>query len=283
MSHLSLRLLYRISHYRWQAATLSDMAQNLKNRTCKELNALHVPGRPLVLCNVYDAVSARVVASVPTCKVIATTSYGIAASLGVDDQALSLEQNVNAVRAIAAVAAKANKPLTVDVQDGYGDQLENAIAALIDVGVAGVNLEDCDKDSLEMFPLEDAVSRIKRALAVAESKGLPDFVVNARIDSLLRGEEFEDVLARGKAYLAAGATTVFVVDGPERRAKLDEKKTMIDSFGGLVNLGVSLMEGHSAVEQMSSLGVARISIGPQLYLAAANSVQRQAEILLTAA
>jgi 2-methylisocitrate lyase-like PEP mutase family enzyme len=216
----------------------------------------------------------------PSSKVIATTSFGIAAAVGVNDQDLTLEGHLNAIRVIAPIAARASKPLTVDAQDGYGDQLEYAIEALIDLGVSGVNIEDCDKDSLKMLPLEVASSRVGRALRVAKAKGVPDFVVNARIDSLLRGEEFDSVLTRGKAYLDAGATTVFVVDGPARRATLAEKKTMVEAFGGMLNAGVSVGEGHAAVEQMSKLGVARISVGPQLHIVATKAFQAQAERLL---
>jgi 2-methylisocitrate lyase-like PEP mutase family enzyme len=186
----------------------NDLAQTLKS--------LHKPGRPLVLANVYDILSARAVAALPSCQALATASYAVARANGVDDDDMTFETNLDAARRIGAVAKEFGKPLTLDIQDAYGDRLEEAIQTAIDAGVVGVNLEDCDKDSQKMNSKATGVSRIKRALSTARQYGVPDFVVNARCDTLIHGGELAEVIERGTAYLDAGATTVFVWGGSQR-------------------------------------------------------------------
>jgi 2-methylisocitrate lyase-like PEP mutase family enzyme len=118
------------------------------NKSAQTLKALHQRfNKPLVLANVYDILTARAVAELPSCEALATASYAVARAAGTTDDDMTLDINLAAVQGIAAVAREFNKPLTADVQDGYGAQLELAIGKLLDLGVAGVNLEDCDKVS----------------------------------------------------------------------------------------------------------------------------------------
>jgi 2-methylisocitrate lyase-like PEP mutase family enzyme len=121
-----------------------------QNNLAKAFKRLHVPGRPVVLANIYDTLSAQAVAELPSCKALATASYGVARANGTEDDDMTMEINLEAVRKIAPVAKAHNKPLSVDVQDAYGDKLEEAITGLVKMGVVGVNLEDCDKDTQKM-------------------------------------------------------------------------------------------------------------------------------------
>jgi 2-methylisocitrate lyase-like PEP mutase family enzyme len=203
--------------------TYSAMSSQTLART---LQALHQPGNPLILSNVYDILSARAVASLPSSKALATASYAIAAACGTTDEDLDLDSNLAPTSGIVAVAKQFSKPLTVDIQDGYGDSLEKAIAALIEFGVVGVNLEDCDKNGTLYSP-DAAVDRIQTALAIAETKLVPDFVVNARCDVLVHGGKLEEVFDRGKRYLAAGATTVFVWGGSTRGVSRQEVQKLV--------------------------------------------------------
>jgi 2-methylisocitrate lyase-like PEP mutase family enzyme len=245
------------------------------------LKAFHKPGDPLVLANVYDILSARTVASLSSSKVLATASYSVAAAHGTTDEDLDLDTNLSAIPGIAVVAREFNKPLTVDIQDGYGDSLEKAIATLIDFGVVGVNLEDCDKNN-KLYSPETAVERIKRTLAVAKSKHVSDFVVNARCDVLVQGGELDEVLDRGKRYLAAGATTVFVWGGSSRGVSRKEVETMVREFNGRLNVLLSGKPGGLTTPQIKELGVARISVGPTLQIKAMETLKQEAEKILTA-
>ncbi|CAG7976696.1 unnamed protein product [Penicillium olsonii] len=80
------------------------------NEIAKTFRALHQPGNPVLLTNVYDAATAATIASLPTAPAVATASYAIAASIGIDDNALTKSQNLTAIAAIAS-AIRATNPL----------------------------------------------------------------------------------------------------------------------------------------------------------------------------
>jgi 2-methylisocitrate lyase-like PEP mutase family enzyme len=246
----------------------------------KPFKALHQPGNPLVLANVYDILSTRAVASLPSSKALATASYAVAAAQGTTDDELDLDTNLSAILGIAAAAGEFNKPLTVDIQDGYGDGLEKAIAALIDLGVVGVNLEDCSKDG-NLYSPDIAVDRIKRVLAVAKHQDVPNFVVNGRCDVLVQGGRFDEVLSRGKRYLTAGATTVFVWGGSRGVSQL-EVRDMVKEFDGRLNVILGSKSDSLTIPQLRKLGVARISVGPTLQIEAMSALVQVADKLLNA-
>jgi hypothetical protein len=123
--------------------------------------------------------------------------------------------------------------MTVDIQDGYGDNLENAIAHLIDLGVVGVNLENCSRDD-NLYSPDIAADTIKRVLAVAKHKDVPDFVVNGRCDVLVQGGRFDGVLDRGKRYLAAALSCGYCIASscqgfaPGKRSQSSRRQDIID-------------------------------------------------------
>jgi 2-methylisocitrate lyase-like PEP mutase family enzyme len=250
------------------------------NRTAEELKALHQPGRPLILANVYDFLSAQAVGSLPSCKALANASYAVARANGTEDDDMDLETNLGSVRYIAAAAKQLKKPLTVDIQDAYSDQLEEAITRLIQLGVVGVNLEDCDKATQKMHDVEEATRRVKRALAAASKEGVPDFVVNARCDTLIHGGSLDEVIKRGHAYLNAGATTVFVWGGSKRGVSWQEVERLVKEFGGKLNVALKMTPDGLSIPQLADIGVARISMGPALQFKAFELYANEAEKLL---
>lgn len=181
---------------------------------------------------------------------------------------------------IARIAREHGKPLTVDLQDGYGDQLAEAIAAVVALGAVGANLEDCDREGGGMYTRAEAVARIETALAVAAREGVPDFVLNARCDTLRQGGELAEVIERGRAYLDAGATSVFVWGGGERGLAGWEVVQLVRAFGGRLNVSLKIAEGNLGVGELAEMGVSRISVGPQLFEVAVEGVRREAERLL---
>ncbi|KIX01844.1 uncharacterized protein Z518_09571 [Rhinocladiella mackenziei CBS 650.93] len=255
------------------------MASTDLNAAALTLRSLHRPGRPLVLANVYDILSASAVASLPSAHVLATTSSAVARAAGTEDDNMTLEQNIAAVRGIGKVAAQHGKPLTVDLQDAYGDRLEEAIKSVIDAGAVGINLEDCDNESQKMYPVDVAVSRVTRALKTAREMGVPDLVVNARCDTLIHGGAMDEVIDRGKKYLDAGATTVFVWGGRKRGVSRAEVERMVQEFQGRLNVSLKWSEGLT-VKELAEIGVARISVGPAIQLFAMDEYQRKAKELL---
>ncbi|KAH8901223.1 Phosphoenolpyruvate/pyruvate domain-containing protein [Thozetella sp. PMI_491] len=249
---------------------------SVANKVAQTLKALHQRShKPLVFANVFDILSARTVAALPAAEALATASYGVARAANTTDDDLTLEENLAAVKGIAAVANEFGKPLSVDIQDAYGSHLEDAISRLLDMGVSGINLEDCDKSG-KLYDIETATQRIQRVLEVARNRDVPDFVVNARSDVLVRGGALEEVLARGKKYLEAGATTVFVWGGG-RGVSTAEVEQLVKAFDGRLN--VLLKQGGLTVRELADIGVARISVGPRLQSAGLAAYKKEAETI----
>ncbi|KAM0263196.1 hypothetical protein ACHAQJ_001351 [Trichoderma viride] len=253
------------------------------NSLAATLKSLHLPGKPLILANVYDILSARAVAALPSCKALATASYAVARASGTEDDDMDAQTNLRAVLPIAKVAAEFKKPFTVDIQDAYGEKLEEVITALIKGGVHGVNLEDVSLETQKFYTLDQAAERIKRTLKVAEGLGVKDFVVNARCDILVHGGQLSEVIARGKAYLAAGATSVFVWGGSKRGVSREEVATLVKEFDGRLNVSMKLSPDALSAAQLSQIGVSRISVGPTIQFMAMDVYAKEAEKILTSA
>jgi 2-methylisocitrate lyase-like PEP mutase family enzyme len=251
-----------------------------RNTLAKHLKSLHQPGNPIVLANVYDGASARVVASLPTAKAIATASYAVAEAAGLKDETLTREELVRSAKAIAASIRDFGKPLTVDIRDGYGRMLETTVKELIAAGVVGVNLEDFDNDAKKMYSESEAATRIKTILETAKAAGVPDFVINARCDTLVNNGELDEVIERGKAYLQAGATTVFVWGGSTRGGiTRDEVIKLVRAFDGRLNVLMTSKNGLST-KSLATIGVSRISVGPMLQLAGLEKIKEVAQSIL---
>ncbi|KAH8693599.1 carboxyphosphonoenolpyruvate phosphonomutase-like protein [Talaromyces proteolyticus] len=265
------------------------MAPSALNERAKQLRDLHLPGRPLVLANVYDAATASIVANLANARAVATASYAVAAVEGVKDEELSKEQNLAAIRRIAPVVANKNLPLTVDIQDGY-DDVKQTIRDAIALGAVGCNLEDLCTKTLKVRPLEEAAERVRLAMEAARESGVPDFVINARTDIL--GEDtaaeggastsiLDEVIRRGKAYLAAGACTVFIWGGGKGRGvSRQEVEKFSWALDGRISVKKNMGSDSLSVADLATIGVARISVGPELFRVAMRAYQGAAEGLL---
>ena len=142
-----------------------------------DLLRLHTDPELLVVVNVWDVISATVVADVPGTRALATASHSIAATLGyADGEKIPLDLMIDMVGRIAAAV---DLPVSADLEAGYGDAGETVRRA-IGVGIVGANLED------QMKPLAEAVKAVEAAVAAAEAAGVA-FVLNARTDA------FQDV------------------------------------------------------------------------------------------
>ena len=227
-----------------------------------ELRRLH-HGTILVLPNVWDVASAAFVASVPGCRALATTSSGVAASLGYPDG-----ERIPAAEMLAAVtriAAAADLPVTADLEAGYGDPVATARAAIA-AGVAGMNLED------QACPADEHVERIKAIRAEVGDA----IVLNARIDVFLHGTgDVDEAVERANAYLAAGADCTFPI-GVSEKATIAQLAERID---GPVN--VLATAGTPPVSELEELGVARVTFGSGLTRAAYGAAVRAAHEALS--
>lgn len=223
--------------------------------------------RPLVLVNVWDAASARLVEDAGA-TAIATTSAGVAWSLGRPDG--NTLTRAEAMDAVARIAASVSVPVTVDIESGYADDADGVartVDAVLEAGAVGINIED---GRLHPDALADRIGAARRA---ADRAGVPLFV-NARTDVHLAGlvdpeRLLAETLERARRYRGAGADGVFV---PGVR-DVETIRALVESIDGPLN--VMAGPGSPTVAELARLGVARISLGPAV-AQAAYAVVRQA-------
>lgn len=224
----------------------------MTEQTASAFRKLHSAPDLLVLVNVWDVISARVVADLPGCQALATASHSIAAALGYEDgEQIPVEEMLAAVGRIAAATSL---PVTADLEAGYGDPGETVRRA-ISLGVVGANIEDRNR------PEDEAVAAVAAVVKAAEAEGVPSFVLNARTDALLLGADrsrqqvIADVIARGRAFVDVGAPVVFVPG----KVSAEEVAALVDGIGP-----ISLICSPASIPlaQMQELGVQRASLGP---------------------
>jgi 2-methylisocitrate lyase-like PEP mutase family enzyme len=216
---------------------------------------LHTAPEILTLANVWDVVSARVVASTDGVRALATASHSIASTFGYEDgENIPLDLHLDMVgRIVRAV----DLPVTMDIEAGYGDPGETTRRA-ISVGVVGGNLED------QMKPLDDAVAAVEAVLAAGRDAGI-DFVLNARTDAFVRAapdasrdDLLREATRRGRAFLEAGAPVVFVPGVVAR----EEIEALVDALGPRKLTVISVPGASLPARELQELGVARVSSGP---------------------
>ncbi|MEV6156690.1 isocitrate lyase/phosphoenolpyruvate mutase family protein [Nonomuraea sp. NPDC052129] len=220
------------------------------------LRALHVPGNPLVLPNVWDAASARAVqeAGFP---VIATGSAAVSQVLGYEDgEGTPVDEMMAAVARITRVV---DVPVTADVERGYGLKPAELVERLAAAGAVGCNLEDSDPRTDVLVDVE-AQAEFLAGVRAAAGAGL---VINARVDTYLHGDgSREAAVARARRYLEAGADCVY----PIGLGDAEEIRALVSEVGGPVN--VLFRPGVPDLTGLAELGVARVSYGGGLHRAA---------------
>ena len=219
--------------------------------------ALHVPGDPLILYNVWDAGSAQALAAAGA-KALATGSHQVGDASGFGDgQKVPLDfVFANARRIIAAV----DLPLTVDFEGAYSaDPDEGAanVARLKETGAVGCNFEDQMIGGEGVHPLE---LQCRRIAAIRKAVG-DDFFINARTDLFLKTDTHDDALVdqvveRGRAFAEAGASSFFV----PRMAEEGQVERVVREVPLPLNL--IAFPGAPPNRDWANSGVARISYGP---------------------
>lgn len=233
------------------------------------LLSLHQAEKLLKLVNVWDVISAKVVADVPGTAALATASHSIAASHGYEDgENIPLDLMLESVGRIVAATSL---PVTADLEGGYGDAAETVRRA-IGVGVVGANIED------QMKPVTEAARQVEAIMKAAEAEGVPDFVLNARTDAFHLGRDKDPadnlVLAveRGRAYLDAGAPVVFV----PAFLREEQVATLVEAFGPR-RLSLIAIPRTPSLDRLEELGVARVSFGPMAQNVALTALQELTE------
>ncbi len=234
---------------------------------CDLLRSLHRPGDPLVLPNVWDVATARatVAAGFP---VVATTSGGVAATLGYDDNEGAPAEEMLA--AAARIARSVEVPVTVDVEAGYGMEPVDLVSALRGMGAAGCNIEDTDHRAGGLRPPAQHAEWLATVRQAASEAGYRLFI-NARVDVFLEpifGGADDEALAelvpeateRANAYLEAGADCVYPIALWEQGLL----RRFMAEVQGPVN--VTRMPQAPSLVELAALGVARVSWATFLHL-----------------
>jgi 2-methylisocitrate lyase-like PEP mutase family enzyme len=247
-----------------QAGTIVGMAdapgESLRGR-CDFLRSLHVPGAPLVLPNAWDVPSARAVVAAGF-PVVATTSGGVAQTLGFED-----EQDAPVEEMLAAatrISGSVDVPVTVDFEAGYGLSPDEVVERLLAAGAAGCNLEDTDHSAGRLAEIEPHAAWLRGIRAAASARGY-GLVINARVDVFIdqpqqdEPELFDDAVARARAYRAAGADCVYPI--------VLHDADVIRRFVNAVACPVNIFQVPPAPSnaELAAMGVARISYGSSIH------------------
>ncbi|MEZ5393754.1 MAG: isocitrate lyase/phosphoenolpyruvate mutase family protein [Bryobacterales bacterium] len=235
--------------------------------------ALHHRDQAFVIPNPWDAGTARLLEDLGF-EALATTSAGHAFSLGRADGFVSREQ---ALEHAAELAAATKLPISADFENGFGDAPE-AVAETIrlaaQAGLAGCSIEDRPREQEPtVYALDYAAERVRAAVEAARALPFP-FTLTARAENYLVGRpDLDDTITRLQAYQEAGADVLYA---PALRS-LDDIATLVRSVDRPVNVLMGMPGVALTLEQLSKVGVRRVSVGSALARAALGAFLRAAK------
>jgi 2-methylisocitrate lyase-like PEP mutase family enzyme len=236
----------------------------------------------LVLLNSWDSGSSKLIEACGY-KAIATTSMGIAASLGYPDcQVIQLPEMIDVITKIVKVV---QVPVTVDIEAGYGNNLNEVIDSvkkIIATGIVGINIED----SIDLNPVlideMEFCERISAIRSLSDSLGF-HLVINARTDSFYTSsgslqEKLSESIKRGNKYREAGADCIFIQPVWEK----ETIATLVKEINAPINIlsNPTIAAGlPPSVRELQDLGVARLSLGSSLMKATLALIKKVADEL----
>ncbi|MBL8007660.1 MAG: isocitrate lyase/phosphoenolpyruvate mutase family protein [Ignavibacteria bacterium] len=258
------------------------MVSSIQKEKAEKFLKYHLDNEILVLLNSWDTGSSKLIEACGY-KAIATTSMGIAASLGYPDcQVIQLPELIEAV---TGIVNGVQVPVTVDIEAGFGnniDEITDSVKKIISAGIVGVNIED----SIDLNPIlideMEFCERISAIRALSDSLGF-HLVINARTDSFYTSagsqrEKLSESIKRGNKYLEAGADCIFVQPVWE--------KEMITTLVKEINAPINILSNPAtgagippSVRELQDLGVARLSLGSSLMKATLALIKKVADEL----
>ena len=236
----------------------------------------------LVLLNSWDSGSSKLVEA-SGYKAIATTSMGIAASLGYPD--CEVIQLPEMLQVVTGIVNAVQVPVTVDFETGYGNnihEIEESVSKLIDTGIVGINTEDSIKLSPGLIDEMEFCERIAAIRALSDSLGF-HLVINARTDSFYTSqasvqEKLSESIRRGNKYREAGADCIFVQPVWDK----ETIRTLVNEINAPINILSNPGIGAGlppSVHELQDLGVARLSLGSSLMKATLALIKKVADEL----
>ena len=229
---------------------------------------LHHQHGGFVLANAWDLSSAQFIQAAGA-KAVATTSWGIAASLGLaDGENISFKTQLALAKSLTE---HLHIPLSVDIESGYSNdplQISENVLALARLGVVGINIEDSDKDTYALRSTEQQCTIISEIKKVLNENGFGGLFINARTDTYFVSDSpFQATLERAKAYQDAGADGLFVPG-----------LTNIEHITSLANaidmpLNLMAMNNFNSAKAAFAGGAKRFSLGNSLYDLVGNTIK----------
>jgi 2-methylisocitrate lyase-like PEP mutase family enzyme len=237
------------------------MPDTKQQQKAERFRALH-DGDPFVIPNPWDAGSARLLAALGF-EALASTSSGFAFTLGRLDGRVTLGE---VVRHTEALDGATDLPVSVDLENGYGAEPEDAALAVTRVaeaGAVGGSIEDYDPDG-RIYDLDLAVERVSAAVEAARGLSFP-FMLTARAENHIRGNpDLADTIERLRAYEAAGADVLYAPG----LATPAEIRAVCDAVSRPVNV---LARPDLSLAEIAGAGAQRVSVGGSLTWTAVNA------------
>jgi 2-methylisocitrate lyase-like PEP mutase family enzyme len=223
--------------------------------------ALHKRDRAFIIPNPWDIGTSRMLATLGF-EALATTSAGNAFSLGLKDGTVGRERTLAHG---AAIAAATELPVSGDLENGFGDSPETAAETIRLAGAAGLvggSIEDATgKPDAPIYELERAIERIQAAAEAARSLSFP-FTLTARAENYLyERRDLKDTIHRLRTYQEAGADVLYAPGLMTR----DDIAAVVSSVDRPVNVLMGIAGIDLSLEELSAIGVQRISVGGALY------------------
>ena len=243
-----------------------------------QFRALHESDGAFVVPNPWNAGSALILQSLGF-EALATTSAGLAFSIGVRDSQLTISRQEILENAREIVDA-CELPVTADLEGGFGDASEDCaetVRQAMDIGVVGGSIEDAS--GVSGHPIYDFNHAVERVAAAAEACTGKPFLLTARAENYLYGRrDLDDTIARLQAFEGVGADVLYAPGLPD----LEAIRTVCASVGKPVNVVMGLSGPSWSVAQLAEAGVKRVSVGGSFaraalggFLRAANEVREQ--------
>ncbi|MBO9728116.1 MAG: isocitrate lyase/phosphoenolpyruvate mutase family protein [Chitinophaga sp.] len=259
------------------------MVSNIQKEKAEKFLKFHHDEEILVLLNSWDIGSSRLIEACGY-KAIATTSMGMAASLGYPDcQVMQLPE---LIQIISGIVKAVQAPVTVDIEAGYGnnsDEIIESVKKIIATGIVGVNIEDSINLSPALIDETEFCERIAAIRALSDSLGF-HLVINARTDafytsSASQKEKLSESIRRGNKYREAGADCIFVQpvwDKPSIATLVKEIHAPVNIlFNPTIGDGVP-----PSIRELQDMGVARLSLGSSLMKATLALIKKAADEIL---
>ncbi|HTL49238.1 MAG TPA: isocitrate lyase/phosphoenolpyruvate mutase family protein [Steroidobacteraceae bacterium] len=234
--------------------------------------ALHARKGAFIIPNPWDVGTARMLAKLGF-EALATTSAGFAFSSGVLDNQVGRDAMLAHV---AKIAAATDLPVSADLENGFGDDpktVADTIRLAAATGIAGGSIEDSiDRPGEKVYPLAHAADRIRAAAEAKRALPFP-FTLTARAENFLVGiPDLKDTIRRLQAYQEAGADVLYAPCITTR----EEIAAIVKSVDRPVNFLMGTQPQRFTLDELSELGVRRVSVGSALAAAALGAFLRGA-------